>query len=135
TFTNQEGLRTTHSYRTDRPHYLDQVIDPLGNRPVKTEYGTDGELVAVIDATGGRSEQDFNVAGFTGEVRDARGNVTRLVYDERGNVIREEDAEGNVTLYEYTDPRDPDRGQKVTNTHGVLTTYTYEERRRARLCT
>src|SRR5581483_256081 len=41
---DQEHLTTQFTYRTDRPHYLDTVIDPQGKQAARTEYDENGRI-------------------------------------------------------------------------------------------
>ena len=87
---DQAANETTFTY--DTRHNLTEIRDPLGNRAVRSEYDAEGRLVAVIDAKGGRIEFAHNVTGREEVVTDARGNVTRVVYDDLGNVQSQERA-------------------------------------------
>ncbi len=50
--------------------------------------------LAVIDEFGNREEQSWDPAARTGTITDGRGNVTTLVYDDRGNVLEVNDPLG-----------------------------------------
>jgi len=143
---DREGAETTFTYRQTPAHYLEDVIDSLGRRAQRTEYGPDGRVLAVIDAAGNRFEQNFDPRNFTGTRTDGRGNVTTLVYNARGNLLEEHKPEGGITRWEYNDPANPDketakidplnnrtvftfdsRGNKLTETDpmGTVTSYAY----------
>ncbi|MBI3467959.1 MAG: putative Ig domain-containing protein, partial [Planctomycetes bacterium] len=113
-FTEQVDLTTTFTYVAGHPHLLDEVHDPLGRRASKTFYGPDGRVEKVIDALGNEVLQNFVPSNFTGTITDASGNVTLLVYNARGNIVEQQDPEGGITLYKYTDPRHPDKETEVT---------------------
>lgn len=119
---------TQFTYRATPAHYLEDVIDPLGRRAQRTEYGPDGRVVAVIDAQGNRIEQSFDPANFTGTRTDARGNITTLVYDARGNLLEERKPEGGITRYEYADTTNPDKETAITDPRGNRTTFSYDAR-------
>ena len=85
---------TKFTYRTDRPHYLDQVIDPFGRTGVKTDYGTDGRLKEVTDAQGQKVEFAYDVATRTKTITDQNQNDATAKYDVRGNVTQLVDQEG-----------------------------------------
>ena len=125
----EKALTSTISYRTDRPHYLDEYFDANGKRAVKTEYDpVTGRLVAVTDANSDRSEQSFDTANFAETVKDARGNPTVITYNDRGNVtktVQPTEFGDIVTQYEYGDPLNPDKETKVINPRGFETTKTY----------
>ncbi|RFC50106.1 MAG: putative conserved protein RhaS [Verrucomicrobia bacterium] len=128
TVTDRTGLVTTFDYRSKPAHYLEKVTDPLGRQAVRTEYGPDGRIVAVIDALGNRQEQNFDPANFIGTRTDARGNVTTLVYNPRGNVVEERDPEGGVKKFEYADPANPDKETAVIDPMGRRTSFAYDSR-------
>ncbi|MBK8094781.1 MAG: RHS repeat protein [Verrucomicrobiaceae bacterium] len=107
---------------------MEDVIDPLGRRAQHTEYGPDGRVVAVIDAQGNRIAQSFDPANFTGTRTDARGNVTTLVYNARGNLLEERKPEGGITRYEYADTANPDKETAIIDPRGNRTTFTYDAR-------
>ncbi|HEX8913739.1 MAG TPA: FG-GAP-like repeat-containing protein, partial [Humisphaera sp.] len=133
-YKDQEANATKFKYLVSPAHYLDEITDPLGRRATKTEYGPDGRIKAVIDALGNRVEQDFDPSNFTGTTTDANGNVTDLVYNARGNVLRKTDPAPQpgearpVTLYEYGDAKNPDKETKVTDPLGRVKTMTYDVR-------
>ncbi|WP_239465908.1 choice-of-anchor C family protein [Gemmata sp. SH-PL17] len=126
TVTDRTNQVTTNVYRTDRPHYLGEVYDPLQHRAVKTEFDPSGRLVATTDALGNRSVQAYDPDHFTETVADALGNVTTLVYDTRGNVVRETDPLGRTTLREYDAA---DNEITTTDPLGHVTRRTFDARR------
>src|SRR4029077_17245027 len=99
---------------------------------VRTEYDDSGRVTAVIDALGNRQEQTFAPEQFTGTRTDANGNVTKLVYNDRGNVTEErkptddDPAHESITRYEYNDPANPDKETKNTDANGHATSFTYD---------
>ncbi|MES2598702.1 MAG: fibro-slime domain-containing protein [Verrucomicrobiota bacterium] len=119
---------TQFTYRNNPAHYLEDIIDPLGRRVQRTEYGPDGRVVAVIDAQGNRISQSFDPANFTGTRTDARGNITTLVYNERGSLLEERKPEGGITRYEYADAANPDKETAVVDPLGRRITSTYDSR-------
>jgi RHS repeat-associated protein len=122
--TDREGNQTRFVYDLPgRPHYLTEVIDPLGRSGVRTEYDDRGRLVTLIDAAGKRVELAHDPANSLETVRDALGNPTIFEYDGRGNVVREVDALGGQTLRTY------DGANNVlseTDPLGHTTSYTYD---------
>ncbi len=54
------GAVTEMTYRTDRRHYLDKVIDPLGRTGVEAEYGADGRLTSTQDANGNTVRNSYD---------------------------------------------------------------------------
>ena len=126
--TNQMGLTTGFTYLSDRDHYLDNVFDPLGRQFSKTEYDEQGRVIASIDAAGNRSEQHWDPNNFSGSIVDGNGNVTKLIYNERGNVLEETDPLGGKIAYAYDDPQNPDLETQVTDPLGYTSSFTYDSR-------
>lgn len=125
--TNQEGLTTRYRYLSapDQPsHYLYEAFDALNQRVLKAVYEEDPQtnqfvFKGVIDAAGNRiDDRDFDTVANTGVIRDANGNATTLIYDDRGNVLEEIDAVGNKTVREYGDPRNPDLETRIVDRNG-----------------
>jgi RHS repeat-associated protein len=133
-FKTQAGDTTRYTYRLAPQHYLDEVFDPRGNRALKAIYEPSAEtgqhkFKGIFDALGNRvDDRDFDLRARTGIVRDANGNATMLTFDERGNVLTETDAAGNVTVREYNDPRNPDLETRIIDGNGNVTEQEYDER-------
>jgi RHS repeat-associated protein len=125
--TDRENNVTRFEYRTDRAHYLDKVIDPLGRTGIRSEYDASGRLVKLIDAGGKQIELIHNPDNFTQTVKDQLGNPTFYEYDVRGNIITEIDAEGGVTRRTFDD-RNNLLTEKVILASGteLLTQRTYD---------
>lgn len=70
----------------------------MGRTGVRTEYDDQGRLIKLIDAGGNLVELVHDPDNFIETVKDALGNTTAFEYDIRGNVVREIDALGGVTL-------------------------------------
>ncbi len=126
--TDPTSTTTTFRYYDDPAHYLKEITDPLGRKGVRYEYDAEGRLAAIIDENGNRSEQTWDLNGFSGSVSDYRGNVTTLRYDARGNLLQEELPNGGVIMRAYEDPTNPDLETSVTDAKGHVTTYTYDTR-------
>lgn len=122
---DQESNETKVSYRTDRKHYLDSIIDPLGNRAVKTEYDAQGRVVAIMDALGHRTEQTADLSAFSGTYTDANGNVTTVFYDDRGNEIKKVDPEGGAIEFQF-DANNNEIWRR--DPRGNVTQHTYDDR-------
>ena len=100
--TDVENNRTQFVYdEPSRPHFLTEVIDPLGRTGVRTEYDDQGRLVTLIDADGNPVGIAHDPENFLETVTDALGNTTAFEYDIRGNVVTEVDALGNITRRTY----------------------------------
>ncbi len=120
---DQVGNKTQFHYNQPGfPHYLTEVIDPLGRRGIKNEYNDDGRLTASVDAQGNRIEFARDIDGRQEIITDRVGFSTVLYYDERGNVILRTDAYGHDTSYVY-DAKD--RLLQETDCAGRVKNYTY----------
>jgi len=122
-----EGYQTSFGYHPTLPHYLTTITDPFGRVGSSYEYDADGRLSAIVDPLGNRTLQQFDPSSFTGSVTDGNSNTTQLVYDERGNVLQETDAAGDVVIYRYDDPRHPDLETEI-EAAGQLTDIEYNDR-------
>ncbi len=91
--TDATGAASTYAY--DRRHNLIDQKNALGVSMTRNEYDAQGRLIRVIDAQGNPIVFTLNDAANEQLVTDRRGNVARLVYDNEGNVTRDE---RNVTL-------------------------------------
>lgn len=122
---DQGDHETTLMYDDARfPHYLTEVIDPLGRRGVRNEYDDEGRLTASVDAEGQRIEYTRDIDARREEITDREGHPTVLYYDERGNVIRRTDAYGQDTIYEYNDDSKLVREEDCA---GRVKTWTYND--------
>lgn len=131
--TNEVGAETTFTYLNDPAHYLETIANPedaaQGRFTQRVIYDAGGRVTQVEDGDGNVfAQQSFDPGSFTGTRTDARGNVTNLTYDERGNLLREELPEGGVTQYEYTDPANPDRETAIIDPRGNRMEMTYDSR-------
>lgn len=124
-FANQVDNLTQYSYHPTHPHYLGRIIDPLGREAVNLVYDTSGRVERVIDANGNALNQTFDSVERSGTYIDARGYVSQLLYDERGNIVEYRNPEGGITRYEYSDPENPDSATKITNPIGQEQTLKY----------
>ncbi|WP_182865476.1 putative Ig domain-containing protein [Rhodopirellula sp. JC639] len=106
--TDREGIVTRMVYdEPSRPHYLTEVIDPLGRTGIRSQYDADGRLIKMIDANGEAVSLIHDPDNFVETIENQLGFATTYQYDNRGNVVTEIDAEGGVTRYVYDDPNDP----------------------------
>ncbi len=121
---DREENRTQFKYEDeDRPHFLTEVIDPLGRSGVKIEYDDKGRLKQIIDADGDPVELIYDPDNSIQTVKDPFGNPTTYVYDSRGNVVKQVNALGRETNFEY----DGDNNLiETTDASGLLTKYTYD---------
>ena len=100
--TDRDGNETQFVYgEPARPHYLTEVIDPLGRSGVRTEYDDSGRLIRLIDADGNPVRLVHDPDNFLETVIDALGRPTTFEYDLAGNVVTEVDALGGITRRTY----------------------------------
>ncbi|EKU96916.1 RHS repeat-associated core domain protein [Leptolyngbya sp. PCC 7375] len=126
--TDREGNTTRFDYDEDTPHFLEDVIDPLGRNGIRSEY-QDGRLVKLFDFGGNEVELIHDPDNFVETVEDQFGNATVYEYDARGNVLTEIDALGNITRRTY-DSNDNMLTETVEK-DGVIfeaMTFTYDSR-------
>ncbi len=119
-FTDRMEAVTSFAY-TDG-HYLEDIVNALGVRAVRTEYDDDGRMVRVIDAAGKVVALDHDLDARREMVTNRLGFVRVMEYDGRGNVVREVDEAGAETLRTF-DGRD--NLLTETNPLGHTTTFTY----------
>lgn len=127
--TDRENNVTRLQYRTDRPHYLEKVIDPLGREGLRSIYDpVTGRLQRLLDATGKSVDLSYDIDHFIYTSTDQLGNPTQYEYDARGNIVTEVDAEGGVKRYTY-DAHNNTLSETIYDgikPDGVTTTYTYD---------
>ena len=121
TFTDQLSHATTFTY--DRQHNLEDIINPLGVRAVRSEYDVAGRLVATIDPDGNRIEMTHDLAARRETVQNRLGEVTFFDYDVRGNVVQQTYPDG-ATLTRTFDL--DDNVTSVTDEIGRTTTFTHD---------
>jgi RHS repeat-associated protein len=129
---DRENNPTQFKYEDeDRPHFLTEVIDPLGRSGVKTEYDDSGRLKQMVDANGKTVEMTYDPNNSKQVVLDARRYSTVYEYDQRGNIVSEIDPVGKITKRTY----DEDNNLKTetiitdeTEPNGYTTTYTYDSK-------
>jgi len=128
--TDREDNTTQFIYAApDRPHFLTELIDPLGRTGARTEYDENGRLKRILDANGEAIELVYDPENSIHTVKDVFGNPTTYEYDERGNILTEIDAVGKITKRTY------DEGNNIlsetvisdrSDPEGYTTTYTYD---------
>src|SRR5262249_53362148 len=90
--TDRMNNTTQLVYRTDRPHYLDHVLDALGHTGVRTDYDANGRLKQVTNADNQSVLISYDPSHDTETVLDALTNPTVYEYDDRGNILKVTDA-------------------------------------------
>ncbi|MEL7313606.1 MAG: SdrD B-like domain-containing protein, partial [Cyanobacteria bacterium J06559_3] len=125
TVTDREDNTTELVYEEPQlPHYLSDIIDALGRGGIRNEYDDQGRLVRLIDADGNALDVTFDGANLQ-TVTDPLGNTITFIFDERGNLVQQVDAEGGITLSTYDEN---DNLTSTTDPLGNITTFTYDAR-------
>lgn len=130
--TDREGNVTQFKYDETQPHYLDEVIDPLGRSGVQTEYNDQGRLTKVLDVNGEAVELIYDPENSLQTVKDVLGNLTTYEYDQRGNVITEIDAVGKITKWTYDNDNNVLSKTIITDESGPdgwTTDFTYDNQK------
>jgi RHS repeat-associated protein len=104
---------------------ISRVIAPDASE-IRYQYDADGDLRAVVDANGGRTEFTYVGGHYLEDIIDPRGvRVARNEYDAEGRLIAVVDADGQRIEYS----RDLDgRVEQVRDRNGHTTTYVYNDR-------
>lgn len=131
--TSQQGAETKFTYLASPSHYLETIANPedaaQGRITQKILYDANNRVSHVEDGDGNVfARQNFDPSTFTGTRTDARGNVTQLLYNDRGNLLRETRPEGGITRYEYSDPANPDKETAIIDPNGNRREMTYDSR-------
>ncbi len=95
-FSDRSAAITRFTY--DGEHRILDIENALGIKPLRNEYGADGRLVRHIDAFGKIIELGHDLENRREVVTNRLGASRVLEYDLRGNVVREIDELGHVTL-------------------------------------
>ena len=135
----------------NQTHGLLGIKDPLGDTPIRNDYDTNGRLTDSIDAFGNKITYNYNLATNSEAVTNRLNQPTVYVYDNNGNVIKSTDALGNVTtytystdgynnklsetlpgsaptVYQYSDPNNPQMVTSQTDPMNFTTSYTYDNK-------
>ena len=123
--TDRENNTTQFKYNNDQPHYLDEIIDPLGRTGIKNEYDQNGRLTKVFNGEGKAVQLEYNPDNFVYSVKDPLGNSTTYESDARGNIITEIDANGGIIKRTYDDSNNL---LSETNPEGEKLSYTYDSK-------
>jgi YD repeat-containing protein len=122
---------TDDAGRLKRSHFLREIIDPLGRVGARSEYGEDGRLKQIVDASGKAVEMTYDLGNDRQVVKDQLGNETVYVYDDRGNIVQELDAVGKLTKRTF-DAKNNLLSETFitleTGASGYTTSYTYDDR-------
>lgn len=101
--TDRDGNNTRYIYRDDKAHYLDSVLDPLGRRGVRADYGTDGRLNRLTNAEGNSLATEYNLQTRVVTTVDVLARTRTMEYDDFGNILKSTSPTGAVTRYRYDD--------------------------------
>jgi RHS repeat-associated protein len=122
---DRNNANTQFEYENPRPHYLTEVVDPLGRSATRTEYDEQGRMKRLIDAAGNALDLSYTNGASSQTVKDPLGNNITRIFDKRGNVVEEIDQLGGVTKRTY-DANDNRLSQ--TDPEGNVKSYTYDSR-------
>ncbi len=95
--TNPLGQTTTYDYAEGQ---LRAIVDAVGTRTQLT-FSRAHELVAVTTADGATTKLHYDALGRLSVHEDAAGNVRRRQYDALGRVVRVSEPDGNVRELQY----------------------------------
>ncbi len=127
--TDREGAVTTFGYSTSFAHYLEKIVDPKGQQPIRNDYYPDGRLQRHTDAYGKTIEYTHELSSRQELVKDREGRWRVLEYDARGNVVKDVDGEGQQVLRTF-DGRDNRLSETEAHAPGTSnpprTEYTYD---------
>ncbi len=100
---DRENHVTQIEYSTDRAHYLESIVDPLGREGIRSEYNQEGRLTSLFGGSSVSSHFTYDVNNQVIETRNADGTSTFTEYDERGNVVSITQPRGTTTRFAYDD--------------------------------
>ncbi|MCI0389182.1 MAG: DUF6531 domain-containing protein, partial [Acidobacteria bacterium] len=101
-----------------------ETTGPCGCLEARREFDNRGNLLALIDRLGQRTEYQYEPSfNFVTQIKDALGRIMRMGYDNRGNRTSMTDALGRMTTYAYDS-----FGQLISMTDplGHTTRYSYD---------
>ena len=117
------GATTRYTYNPQT--LVTSVADPDGHVTSYT-YDKQGHLLTSTHPLNRTTAYTYNALGEVTSQTLPSGAVSRSGYDARGNLIKTEDADGNLTTY-APDPADPAVPAKVTSPGRSTTIYTYDK--------
>jgi RHS repeat-associated protein len=122
--TNPAYLTTTMGYTNAKyPHYLTDITDPRGIKAIRNEYGDDGRLKSMTDASGKTINYIHSVSNRTEIIVDRLSRTNTFVYDTKGNVTESVNPLGHTNRFTYDA-----NGNQLTHTDplGHITTNTFD---------
>ena len=121
TITGPDGNTTAYELVSADPRQI-RITDPEGG--TLQYFSSQAKTTRVVDQLG--NSADFGIGGGKRtSYRDKNGNVTRLDYDERGNLIQRSISDGATSRYHYDGN---DNLVAETDALGRQTTYQYDSR-------
>ncbi|MEM6470111.1 MAG: FG-GAP-like repeat-containing protein [Planctomycetota bacterium] len=99
--TDRENQTSRYVYEAGQPHYLREVIDPLGRLGTRVEYDESGRLLSQSDEQGELVGYSFDPESLVVETTDAEGRRTILELDSEGKILSTTDARGYTTSRQY----------------------------------
>ncbi|MBX3423652.1 MAG: VCBS repeat-containing protein [Pirellulaceae bacterium] len=121
--TDREDHSTTMTYRTDRPHYLDTIVDPLGRTGIRTNFSDQGRLTSLTMADGTVRQMDYDPDNHFVLVTDPLGRISVIGYDAFGNQVSHTDALGGESRLVFNDLNLP---VEYRDPLGRITRYGYD---------
>lgn len=94
-------LNEVIAYLYDTVGNLKTVIDPAFGT-WKFAYDSSNNPLTVVDPLSHTIQISYTASHLPTTIVDGNGNVTSLVYDADGNLVRQTNALGHTTLYTYT---------------------------------
>ncbi len=83
------GNRTMITYRADQPHFLHQIIDPLGTVTLTASYDSvNGRMKSIANAVDAVTEFTYDLNSRTTTAKLPLGGSTSQSLDAYGNVIQ-----------------------------------------------
>lgn len=98
---DREGHQTQMIYRSDRSHYLHEIIDPLGRKATRIDYDPDGRMSGISSGENRGVSLTYDPQNDLVRSTDALGNVTLRGYDAAGNITSITDPLGRITQWKF----------------------------------
>ncbi len=130
-FTDAAGVSTGYEYEANPAHFLKRAINDAGETQFRVVYEEKDNVFRFLHV----EDRDGNILQLSPSpdllaqqavVRDGNGNETTLKFDDRGNVLEEQDAHGNTIFREYNDPNNPDLETRIVDRLGFVAEREYD---------
>lgn len=122
TVVDREGRRIQFIYQ-DNGALLLSMVNDQGHVVLENTYDEAGRLLVQNDATGSRFQYQHDLLKNRQTIVDPSGGITRLEFDNRGNVVRSQDPTGAIRTFVYGDL---DRKIQMVDPHGAVTSFRYD---------